>query len=50
MSRFTGFSEKSFFKGKSQIWAKSMDSDSIALNFLDELETLMTLPCRFWRD
>ena len=39
MSRFTGLSEKSFLKKKSGIWAKSMGSDAIALNFLKELES-----------
>ena len=37
MSRFTGFSENFFLK--SEIWAKSMGSDAIALNFLKELDS-----------
>ena len=38
MARFTGFSEKPFFFKKSEIWAKSMDSDAIVLNFSKELD------------
>ena len=41
MSRVTRFSEKSFFKKKkSEIWAKRMGSDAIALNFSNELTRL----------
>ena len=40
MSRFTGFSEKSFLK-KSEIWAKYR-RDDIALNFSKELDTIVT--------
>ena len=41
MSGFTGFPEKSFFKKekKSKIWAKSMGSNAIALNFSKELDS-----------
>ena len=41
MSRFTGFSEKYLFflKKRSEIWAKSMGSDAIALNFSKELDS-----------
>ena len=41
MSRFTGFSEKSFFlKKKSETWANyAMSSDAIALNFLKKLDS-----------
>ena len=40
MSRFAGFSEKSFLK-KCELWAKSMGSvrDAIALNFSKELDS-----------
>ena len=38
MSKFTGFSEKSFFKKKTEIWAKSMGCDAMALNFSNELD------------
>ena len=39
MSRFTGFSDKSFFF-KSEIWVKyAMGSDAITLNFSKELDS-----------
>ena len=38
MSRFTGFSEKSL--KKTEIWAKFIGSDAIALNFLKELDSI----------
>ena len=31
MSKFTGFSEKSFFQGKFEIWANSMDTVMLSL-------------------
>ena len=48
MSRFTGFSEKSFFlkkKKNPEIWAKSMGSDAIALNLLKEFDST---DCSMW--
>ena len=41
MSRFAGFSEKSFFYFKSELWAKSVGTvrDAIALNFSKELDS-----------
>ena len=38
MSRFTGFSEKSFLK-KLELYGPSMGSDAIALNFSKELDS-----------
>ena len=40
MSRFTRFSEESFLLIKSEIWANSMGSDAIVLNFSKELARL----------
>ena len=41
MSRFTGFSEKSFFlkKRKNRKYGQSMGSDAIPLNFLKGLDS-----------
>ena len=40
MSRFTGFSEKSFFKKYKYLkYGRSMGSDAITLNFSKELDS-----------
>ena len=39
MSRFTGFSEKSFFKKKSEIWPKQLWAVMLWLYFLKELDS-----------
>ena len=39
MSRFTGFSDKSFFLKENLNNGRSMGSDAIALNFLKKLDS-----------
>ena len=46
MSRFTGFSEKSFYKKKKNLkYERSMGSDAIALNSLKKLDST---DCSMW--
>ena len=47
MSRFTGFSEKSFYKKKKKNlkYGRSMGSDAIALNSLKKLDST---DCSMW--